>query len=40
VADGRRLRFDKAQAVRTAEALAAGRVGEAELADWFRERLD
>ncbi len=39
VDNGQRLRFDKADAVRAAEALAAGCLGEAELADWFRARL-
>jgi death-on-curing protein len=33
------LRFDKAEAVRTVKALAAGAVDEAALAQWFRERI-
>lgn len=37
--NGCRLTFDKADAVRMVEALAAGRLGEAEVAEWFRQRL-
>ena len=37
--NGCRLRFDKAEAVRTVEGLAAGRIDEQALADWFRSRL-
>ncbi len=37
--NGHQLRFDKIDAVRTVEALAAGKLGESELADWFRARL-
>lgn len=37
--NGYRLRHDKADAVRTVEGLAAGRIGEEALAQWFRERL-
>jgi death on curing protein len=37
--NGHRLRFDRAEAVKTMEGLAAGTVNEAELADWFRQRL-
>ena len=36
--NGYRLQFDPADAVRTVEALAAGKLSEAELAAWFRER--
>lgn len=36
---GCRLQFDPADAVRTVEALAAGKFSEAELAGWFRERI-
>jgi death on curing protein len=40
LADNRyRLQFDPADAVRTVEALAAGKLSEAELAAWFRERI-
>ena len=35
----RDLRFDKADAIRTVEDLAAGRLTEAALADWFRARI-
>lgn len=38
-ANGHRLRFEAAQAIATVVALAAGELGEAELADWFRERI-
>ena len=34
--NGRRLEFDPADAIRTMERVAAGRIGEAELAAWFR----
>jgi death-on-curing protein len=34
--NGYRLQFDKSEAVRVVEAVAAGTLGEAELADWFR----
>jgi death-on-curing protein len=37
--DGHRLRFDKADAVRTIEALAGGTLEEAQFAQWIRERL-
>ena len=37
--NGRALHFDKADAVRTVENLAAGSLSETELADWFRTRL-
>lgn len=37
--NGYSLRFEKMDAIRTVEALAAGRIDEAELADWFRARL-
>ena len=36
--NGVHLRYDKADAVRTVEALAAGRIGEETLAAWFRSR--
>ncbi len=40
LADNRhRLSFDKLEAVRIMEAVAAGAVGEDELAAWFRQRL-
>jgi death-on-curing protein len=38
--NGRRPVFDKIDAIRTVEALAAGRVPEDELAAWFRARLN
>jgi len=38
--NGYRLAFDKLEAVRMVEALAAGKLGEAELAGWFRQRLE
>jgi death-on-curing protein len=38
--NGVRLRFAPADAVRTIERLAAGALTEAELAAWFRERID
>lgn len=34
-----RLDFDPADAIRTMEGVAAGRIGENELAVWFRSRL-
>lgn len=37
--NGFRLQFDPADAVRTVEALAAGKFSEVELAAWFRERI-
>ena len=37
--NGHRLTFDKADAIRTVERLAAGEVSEDELAKWFRQRL-
>jgi death on curing protein len=37
--NGYRLDFDKAEAVRLIESLAAGALNEAALAAWFRERL-
>jgi death-on-curing protein len=37
--NGHRLRFDKSEAVKTMEGVAAGTVSEADLADWFRQRL-
>ena len=37
--NGYRLTYDKADAVRTVEGLAAGRIDEATLAEWFRSRL-
>src|ERR1700712_822261 len=37
--NGCRLQFDKADAVRTVEQLAAGQLSEEALADWFRARL-
>ncbi len=36
--NGRRLEFDPAAAIRTMERVAAGRIGEVELAAWFRSR--
>jgi len=36
--NGVRLQYDKADAVRTVEGLAAGRIGEDALAAWFRSR--
>ena len=36
--NGHQLRFDPAEAVRTIEAVAAGMLGEEQLAEWFRER--
>lgn len=37
--NGFRLQFDPAEAVRTVEALAAGKMSETELGAWFRERI-
>lgn len=37
--NGYRLRFGTPDAVQTVEALAAGTLGEKELAGWFRQRL-
>jgi death-on-curing protein len=37
--NGYRLSYDRADAVRTVEGLAAGSVHEAALAQWFRDRL-
>ncbi len=37
--NGFRLQFDPADAVRTVEALAAGKLSEEELAAWFRQRI-
>jgi death-on-curing protein len=37
--NGLRLTFDKAEAIRLMEALAAGGLEEAQVADWFRRRL-
>jgi death-on-curing protein len=37
--NGVRLRHDKADAVRTVEGLAAGRIDEETLAAWFRSRM-
>ena len=37
--NGLRLQFDPADAVRTVEAMAAGTLGEGELAEWFRKRI-
>jgi death-on-curing protein len=37
--NGTQLRFNRAEAVKTVEALAAGTLGEAKLAEWFRERI-
>lgn len=37
--NGCRLTFDKTDAVRTVEAVAAGSLDEAALAEWFRQRL-
>lgn len=38
-ANGRKLTFSPADAVATIEALAAGVMGERQLADWFRSRI-
>ena len=37
--NGYRLRFDPVDAVKTVEALAAGSLGESQLAAWVRDRL-
>jgi death on curing protein len=37
--NGYPLRFDPAEAVRTVEAVAAGTLGEEQLAEWFRRRI-
>jgi death-on-curing protein len=37
--NGTQLRFNRAEAVKTVEALAAGTLGEAKRAEWFRERI-
>ena len=37
--NGFRLQFDPAEAVRMVEALAAGKLSEAEVAAWLRERI-
>jgi len=37
--NGQRLRFEKLEAVRVMEAVAAGTLSEPDLAAWFRERL-
>jgi death-on-curing protein len=37
--NGYRLRFDPVDAVKTVEALAAGSLGESQLAAWFQDRL-
>ena len=37
--NGRRLEFDPADAIRTMERVAAGRMGEAELPAWFRSHV-
>lgn len=37
--NGFQLQFDPADAVRTMEALAPGKITEAELSVWFRERI-
>jgi death-on-curing protein len=39
MANGAELHFDKADAIRTMFSLAAGDLGEDELAEWFRERV-
>lgn len=38
--NGYTLRFDRPDAVKIVEAVAAGSPGEAQLAAWFRERLE
>ena len=35
-----RIEFELADAIRTMEAVAAGSMGEADLAAWFRDRVD
>jgi death-on-curing protein len=37
--NGYLLRFDPGEAVRTVEAVAAGTLGEDQLAEWFRRRI-
>lgn len=37
--NGYSLRFDSADAVRVMESAAAGRLSEAEIAEWFRKRI-
>ena len=37
--NGRSLDFDPQDAIGTMEDVAAGRIGEAELADWFRRHM-
>ena len=37
--NGRRLDFDPLDAIRIMEDVATGRVGETDLADWFRRHL-
>lgn len=37
--NGHRLRFDKLEAVSIMQAVAAGTLGEDDLADWFRQHL-
>jgi death-on-curing protein len=37
--NGYRFQFDKAEAVRTVESLAAGALSQDDLASWFRSRL-
>ena len=37
--NGNRLSFEKTEAVRLMQALAAGEIDERQLADWFRHRL-
>jgi len=37
--NGNLLRFDPAEAVRVVEAVAAGTLGEDQLAEWFRQRI-
>lgn len=38
--NGHKLRFDPHDAIRTMEGLAAGAIDEAQLAQWFRDRLE
>jgi len=37
--NGNRLKFDPMEAIRTVEELAAGKLSEEDLADWFRQRI-
>jgi death-on-curing protein len=37
--NGHMLRFDPVEAVRTVEVVAAGALGEEQLAGWFRQRI-